>query len=456
MRGNMKTDQSIFKAYDIRGIYPTQLDEETFYRLGWAYAEIIKPTKPVVVGCDVRLSSPVLKESLINGLTDAGIDVVDIGLVSTEMYYFAVGNYGYGGGIQVTASHNPAEWNGAKMIKEGVVPLSKDSGLFEIRDLVLSNKEFINNKVKGSITKKDVLDDFCHHLLTWINPKKIKPFKVVYNPNFGYEGIVFKRLAELGSLQLELVPLNAEPDGNFPKGRPDPYIPENRVELVEMVRSKGADLGVAWDADADRVFFCADGGLFIDSYYANTLLIKKMLEKYPGGKIIYDPRCTWATIEAIKSNGGVPLIERVGHSFIKARMRKEGAVFSGENSGHTYYQDFWFADSGLIPLMQILELMSETEKKLSDLIAPVLNKYFISGEINFTVENANEIMGQIAEHYKEADVSGLDGIACEFKDWRFSLRGSNTEPLLRLNVESRDKELLNRKVVELKELIETK
>lgn len=451
----MKLDKSIFKAYDIRGIYPDQLDEKIMYRIGQGYASIIKPTKPVAVGCDVRISSPSLKKSLIKGLTDAGVDVVDIGVVSTEMYYFAVGNYGFGGGIQVTASHNPKEWNGAKMVREGVVPISGDAGLFDIRDFVAGEETVISPK-KGTIENKDILDDFCRYALTWIDVNKIKPLKLVYNPNFGFEGVVLKRVVEMGKLPLELIPLNAEPDGTFPKGRPDPYVPENRGEFIELVKSKNADLGIAWDADADRVFFCADGGLFLEPYFANTILIKEMLTANPGSKVIYDPRCTWATIDTIKENGGLPILERVGHSYIKARMRKEDAIFSGENSGHTFYRDFWFADSGMIPLLQMLKFISLHNQKLSQIIEPLMNKYFLSGERNFTVTDPKSIMESIKIEYSDASLSELDGIACEYNDWRFSLRGSNTEPLLRLNVESKDKDLLAEKVIELTKLIEGK
>lgn len=448
----MKIDQQIFKAYDIRGVYPDQINEEIIYRIGQGYAKIIKPAKPVVVGCDVRISSPSLKNALISGLNDAGIDVVDIGTVSTEMYYFAVGNYGYGGGIQVTASHNPKEWNGAKMVRENVIPISGDTGLFEIRDFASSDQKIISD-IKGTVHKKEILDDYCRYLLTWIDVKKIKPLKLVYNPNFGFEGIVLKKTIEIGKLPLKLIPLNAEPDGTFPKGRPDPFIPENRVELIELVKKENADLGVAWDADADRVFFCSDDGTFLDSYYTNTLLIKYMLGKFPNSKIIYDPRYTWALIETIQNNGGEALLERVGHSFIKARMRKENALFAGESSGHTYYRDFWYADCGMIPLLQLLEIISTNNIKLSQLVRPVLDKYFISGEINFKVNDQKRIMEKIKNQFIDAKINEIDGISCEYDDWRFSLRGSNTESLLRLNIEAKNHPTLVEKVKLLTEMI---
>lgn len=451
----MKIDTSIFKAYDIRGIYPDQLDEDVIYRIGQAYAAVMKPTKPVVVGCDVRISSPVLKKSLIKGLLDFGIDVVDIGMISTEMMYFAVGNYKYGGGVQVTASHNTREWNGAKMVREGVVPISSESGLNEIQNFVVSSEKIVAEK-RGKLEERNILDDFCRYVLTWVDYKNIKPQKVVYNPNFGFEGVALKRLVEIGELPLDLVPLNAEPDGNFPKGRPDPFIAENRPEFVKLVKDSGADFGVTWDADADRVFFCADGGIFADPCYINSLLIKLILERYPKSKIIYDPRYTWAQLDAIASKGGTALLERVGHSFIKARMRKEDSPFSGESSGHTFYRDFWFSDSGLIPFMQVLSILSSSGKKLSELVGVIMNKYPISGEINFKVGDVKAVMNRIKNIYSDSKLSELDGIACEYSDWRFSLRGSNTEPLLRLNLEAKSKELVAGKVAELTNLIEKK
>ncbi|MFA4995648.1 MAG: phosphomannomutase/phosphoglucomutase [Patescibacteria group bacterium] len=447
-------DPTIFKAYDIRGIYPDQIDKDIAYAIGQGYVSVSNPTKPVVIGYDVRLHSEELKDAMVQGLIDAGVDVVDIGLISTEMIYFATGNYGYGGGIQVTASHNPAEWHGAKMVKEGAEPISSESGLQEIRDFVATGEKISSDK-KGTVTKKDVLDDFCNYVLTWIDATKIKPLSLVYNANFGFEGEVLKKVIEIGKLPLTLVPLNAEPDGNFPKGRPDPFVPENRIETIELIKKEKPDLGVAWDADADRVFFFTEDGRFVDSYFANTLLIKYMLLKNPSSKIVYDPRYTWALIDAAKNAGGSSIIGRVGHSFIKTLMRQENAVFSGESSGHTYYRDFWFADSGMIPLLQILEILSKEDKSLSELLSDVQSKYFITGEINFTTEKAKEIMAKAEEKYVDSEISHLDGVSCEYSDWRFNLRSSNTEPLLRLNLEAKSAELLEQKKAEVVEFIES-
>lgn len=451
MRENFHPE--IFKAYDIRGIYPEQIDKEIAYAMGQGYVSVIKPTKTVVVGCDVRIHSEELKEAMIAGITDAGIDVVDIGLISTEMIYFATGNYGYGGGIQVTASHNPSEWHGAKMVREKAEPISSETGLQEIRDFVASGEKLQAEK-KGKVEKKDILEDFCKYVLTWIDADSVKPLKLVYNANFGFEGKVLDKVVEIGKLPLTLFPLNAEPDGTFPKGRPDPFVPENRGETIELVKKEQADLGVAWDADADRVFFFGNDGRFLDSYYANTLLIKNILRKQPGSKIIYDPRYTWALIDTTTENGGTPLSERVGHAFIKARMRKEDAVFSGESSGHTYFRDFWYADSGIIPLLQMLEIISKENKTILQLLDDALKKYFITGEINFTTEKAKEIMAMAKEKYADSKIDQIDGVSCEYDDWRFNLRSSNTEPLLRLNLEAKSAELLEEKKKEVVSFIE--
>lgn len=445
----MKTiDQSIFKAYDIRGIYPESINSEIAYAIGQGYAKVIAPVGKVVIGHDVRIHSEELKLAMIEGLTDAGIDVVDIGLISTEMIYFATGYYNYGGGIQVTASHNPAQWHGAKLVKAKAEPISSETGLFLIRDFVKTDQKIVVEK-KGTVEKKDILEDFCRYVLAWIDATQVKPMKIVANPNFGYEGVVLNKIIELGKLPLEVVPLNFDPDGTFPKGRPDPFIIENRAETVEYVKKNEADLGVAWDADADRVFFCTGGGVFLEPYYTNTLIIKYMLAKKPRGKIIYDPRNTWALIDATKQSGGTAILERVGHSFIKARMRTDDAIFSGESSGHTYYKDFWYADSGIIPLLQIMEIVSKENKSLDQLLNPIITKYPISGEVNFTTVNAIAIMGELEKKYAKATVVKVDGLSLEFSDWRLNLRTSNTEPLLRLNMEAKSKEILDQKFAEI-------
>jgi len=447
-----KINSQIFKAYDIRGIYPDELDEELFYKIAQAYVKIVQPKDKVVVGRDVRLSSPKLQEAIIKGLIDAGIDVIDIGLCSTEMFYFAVGNYQLAGGLQITASHNPAEYNGLKLVREQVKPISSDTGLFEIRDLVIGNKEKIESNQKGKIERKEILNDFVRFALKFIDIEKIKPMKLVYNPNFGFEGEVLKRTVKLGKLPLNLIGLNEKPDGTFPKGRPDPFVPENRPEFVELVKSSGADLGVAWDADADRVFFCTKSGIFVEPYYLNALLIKSIIAKNPGATVVYDPRYTWALVDSAKEAGGKAVEERVGHSFIKERMRKENAVFCGESSGHCYFRDFWFADTGLIPLLIVLELISG-KGDLDSLLKQYFEKYFISGEINSEVADQQAKIAEIKQKYSDGQQSELDGISVEYPDWRFNVRPSNTEPLLRLNVEAKSKELMGEKRDEILNLI---
>ncbi len=447
------TDPKIFKAYDIRGVYPDQINEDLAYKIGQAYCRIVSPDGPVAVGMDVRIHSPALKRALIEGITDAGVDVVDLGLISTEMLYFAVGNYGYAGGIQVTASHNTAEYNGFKMTRSEAVPISSDTGIFKIRDLIIEEKEKVVGEKKGSISEQDILNDFARFVLKFIDKRKMGRFKIVYNPNFGFEGAVLKEVNDVGGFNFDLVGLNHVPDGTFPKGQPDPFREENRPEFVDLVKRSKADIGVAWDADADRVFFCTAKGRFIEPYYINAVLIKQILEKSGGGKIVYDPRYTWALIDAAEEAGGEAVMERVGHSFIKARMRKEDAVFSGESSGHTYFRDFWYADSGIIPLLIVLEMIS-SGPTLEELLEPLLNKYFISGEINKKVDDKERVFAELKKNYSDSKMSELDGLCIEYPDWRTSVRASNTEPLLRINVESKSRETMERRRDEIVKMID--
>lgn len=448
----MKIDPSIFKAYDIRGIYPDTLNEEIAYRIGQGYVNYAKPQGEVMVGKDVRLHSGDLKDALVRGLTDAGINVVDVGFMSTDMLYFGVGNFKFEGGLQSTASHNPPEWHGFKMVDKGPTPTTLEHGIGQVRDYVISGHK-TEAKTKGAVRQMDIWDDYCKYILGWIDVKKVKPMKIVVNPNFGLGGKIFEKIVKMGNLPLELIKLNFEPDGTFPKGKPDPFIPENRVEFSEMVKKNSADLGITWDADSDRVFFCADRGLFVEPYFLNTILIKQMLLKHPKEKIVYDPRYTWALIDAIKDNGGTPVISRVGHSYIKEILKKENALFGTESSGHTYYRDYWYSDCGMIPPMQILEFLSENNVKLSEVVKPILNKYFISGEINTEVNDKEGKMKEIAKKYSDAKISRLDGVAVEYKEWRFCVRPSNTEPLLRLTLEARNKKLMEEKRDEVMSII---
>lgn len=448
----MTIDESIFKAYDVRGIYPNTLNEDIAYSIGQGYVNFAKPEGEVMVGMDVRIHSELLEDNLVRGITDAGINVVDVGLMSTDMLYFGVGKYKFAGGLQSTASHNPPEWHGFKMVEKGPTPMTLEHGIGQVRDYVKSGEK-INSESKGSVRKINIWDDYCKYVLGWINTSKIKPMKVVVNPNFGVGGMIFEKIIQTGNLPIELIKLNFDPDGTFPKGRPDPFIPENRVEFSELVKTTGADLGITWDADSDRVFFCADGGLFVEPYFLNTILIEQMLKKNPGEKIVYDPRYTWALIDSIKKNGGTPVISRVGHSYIKEKLKEENALFGGESSGHTYYRDYWYSDCGMIPPMQVLEYLSETNQKLSEIVKPILENYFISGEINSDVTDKEGKMNQIAEKYTDAEISRLDGVAVEYKDWRFCVRPSNTESLLRLTLEAKTKELMEQKRDEVLSII---
>ncbi len=447
-----KIAPTVFKAYDIRGVYPESINEDLVYKVAQGYVEIVKPDGKVAVGMDVRISSPSLKKQVIAGLTDAGIDVVDIGLISTEELYFAVGNYKYAGGISVTASHNPKEYNGVKMVKFGAEPISSDNGILEIRDFCAEGRG-IDAEKKGTVETKDVLADFAKFMVDFVDISKIKPTKLAINPNFGFEGEVLKAVIKAGNLPLTVVGIDDEPDGNFPKGRPDPFLLENRPQIIDLVKAEKCDLGVAWDADADRVFFCTSNGVFVEPYYTNAALIAYMLKKMPGSTIIYDPRYTWALIDSAEENGGKAIIERVGHSFIKLAMRKTNALFAGESSGHTYYRDFWFADSGIIPLLQVLEITGATGKSLDEILAPYYAKYFISGEYNSTVADAKAILAKIETKYSDAQILKIDGLSIEYPLWRASIRTSNTEPLMRLNVEAKSKEKMEEKRDELLGLI---
>lgn len=445
----MKINKTIFKAYDVRGIYPTEINEETATAIGRAYARFLSPKK-VVIGSDVRTSSPSLKQSLIKGLTSSGVDVIDVGTISTDMLYYAVATLGADGGITVTASHNPKEYNGMKFVREGAIAISSDTGLQDIAQLTEID-EIKNEVEEGLVSSAEILDGYIKHVLSFINPKLLKPLTVVTNANFGLAGQVIKQA--LAGTPIKIEPLNTKPDGNFPKGRPDPLIEENRQETIDLIIETGADLGIAWDADADRCFFYDENGNFIDGYYTTAILAAMMLKKFPGGKIIHDPRLTWATIDTVKEAGGIPVVNKAGHTFIKDRMRSEDAIFGGEMSAHYYFKDNFYCDNGLIPALLILEYLSVTGKKMSELADNYKNKYFISGEINSEVDNGSEIITDLKEKYADGDQNEIDGLSVEYKDWRFNVRMSNTEPLIRLNVEAKQEDLMKTKTEELLAII---
>ncbi|HSX17911.1 MAG TPA: phosphomannomutase/phosphoglucomutase [Candidatus Saccharimonadales bacterium] len=446
--GNLET---IFKAYDVRGIYPEQLDEEFAGRIGEAFIAIRKPKK-VAVGQDVRLSGNRLKEHLISALLNNGVNVVDIGTITTDQLYFTVGNYGLDGGISVTASHNPSEYNGFKFAETGGGPISS-ADLEAMRDWALSNNRLPTGKT-GKLTTLAILDDYINHVLSYIDIDSIKPLQVFANANFGAVGRGLDILAK--KLNLKLYRLNWKEDGSFPKGPPNPLLPENREESISYIKKVKPDLGVAWDADADRCFFFTGDGEFIPSCYTVALLAKDFLKKYPGSKIVHDITTSWVIDDVIKEAGGIPVTHRTGHTFIKARMRHEDAPFAGESSGHYYFRDSFYADNGIVPFLKILEMISKSGKSLKELTEPLMTKYKVSGEINFQVASPIESIKLIeAKFGKEGRVDKTDGLAIDSKDWRFSVRPSNTEPLFRLNAESHNQEVLDELVKEISHLINT-
>ena len=434
-------DPKVFKAYDVRGVYPTELDEEGAYAIGRAYVEQFEPRR-IAVGRDMRLSSPTMAAETIRGASEGGADVLDLGMVGTEMVYFAVGELGLDGGIEVTASHNPKEYTGMKIVRRGALPVGGDSGLLEIRERALAG--FGESTRRGEVSQHDVWPAYVDRVLSFVDVSAVKPLRVVIDAANGMAGVMLPPVLE--RLPIDAVPYFFEPDGSFPNHEPNPLLPENRESIVAKTREEGADLGVAFDGDADRCFFVDDTGEFVPGDFVTTLLAESVLEKEPGGKVIYDVRASWAVPETIERAGGVPLINRVGHAFIKQRMRQEGAVFGGEVSGHYYFRDFSQADSGVVPFLLMLELVSRSGKKLSELLKPLRERYFITGELNTPVPDVAVKPQELKERFgREATVCPLDGISVDAGDWHMNVRPSNTEPLLRLNLEARTPELMERK-----------
>ncbi len=434
----------VFRAYDIRGVYPTDIDEEAYYRIAKAYVYLFKPTS-MVVGMDARLSSPPLKASLVRGLLDAGVDVIDIGGITTDMLYFTVGSSDYSGGIVVSASHNPKEYNGMKMVREKATAISSETGLFDIRDALKANKDAeVTASKKGTCTERDILDDYLKHVLKSVDRTKIKPFTFVGNANFGY---VCRPAAALAKeLGLNLIPLNFEPDGSFPKGPPDPMLPGNRTETEALVKERHATFGVAWDADADRAMFFTEKGEFISGAYITALLADILLTKYGSDNaIIFDPRVIWPTLDAVRRRGGRPIISRGGHAFMKDRMRRENALFAGEMSGHYYFRENFYADNGVIPFLLVLEHLSTQGKPFSEIMAPYMAGHYMSGELNYRVKDIKKVISEVQEKFRTQGTEDFtDGYSLETPEWRFNIRGSNTEPLLRLNIEARKDGLVDR------------
>ena len=445
-------DEKIFKAYDIRGTYPDQLDEKTAYLIGGGFVHFLG-AKKVAVGRDVRLSGEKLQQALIRGITDAGADVDILGVITTDALYFAVGKFGYDGGIMITASHNPAEYNGFKMCKSSAVPLSADSGLPEIKKIVKSGSFKISEE-PGTIREMDIIEDYITHCLSFINVKNLLPFRIAVDAGNGVAGLILPKIFE--KLPFEVKELYFEPDGSFPNHLPSPIEPENTAELRKVVVDEKLDFGIAFDGDADRMFIVDELGNLIGGDMVTAMVSQKMLHDFPGSYIVYNLICSKTVPETIEKYGGKPIRSRVGHAFIKPLMRKYDAIFGGEHSGHFYFRDNWFADSGLIAFLIVAELLSQREKKPSELIAE-MDHYYRTGEINTRVEDRAKTLSAVAkfvENETGVKPDTTDGITFDFGDWWFNLRPSNTEPLIRLNLEASSEELRDEKKKWILDIIE--
>lgn len=442
-----------FKAYDIRGRVPEELNEDLARRIGTALNAQLAPG-PVVLGHDVRLTSPALQDALAAGLRGAGREVIDIGLCGTEEVYFQTDHLGAAGGVMVTASHNPMDYNGMKLVKENARPISSDTGLFAISDAVAADSSAAQPPCAGQIAQHDK-SAYIQHLLSYVDTRKLKPLQIVVNAGNGGAGAIVDLLAP--HLPFEFIRICHEPDGSFPNGIPNPLLPENRAATADAVREHGADFGIAWDGDFDRCFFFDHNGRFIEGYYLVGLLAKAILAHHPGGKVVHDPRLVWNTVEMVEQAGGVPVLCKSGHAFIKEKMRAEDAVYGGEMSAHHYFREFAYADSGMIPWLLIAQLVSESGRSLADWVEDRMAAYPCSGEINFKVADAKAAVTRVMEHFaaQSPALDYTDGVSADFGDWRFNLRSSNTEPLLRLNVESRgDAALMQARTDEISSLLQ--
>ncbi len=449
-----------FKAYDIRGKLGEELNSDIAYRIGRAYGEFLKPKK-VVVGGDIRKTSEELKQSLAEGLMDSGVDVIDLGMTGTEEIYFATSHLKVDGGIEVTASHNPIDFNGMKLIREDSKPISGDTGLKEIQSLAEKNS-FSEVTNKGSISKQSCMDAYIEHLFTYIDLDNVKPLKLVVNAGNGSAGPVIDAIEvefKKRDVPITFIKVNHQPDGSFPNGIPNPLLIENRADTSNAVIAHNADMGIAWDGDFDRCFLFDEMGGFIEGYYIVGLLAEAFLSQAPGSKIIHDPRLTWNTIDIVETNKGTPILCKTGHAFIKERMRQEDAIYGGEMSAHHYFRDFAYCDSGMIPWLLVAGLLTSNAKSLSSMVKDRIIAYPSSGEINFKIENPAEAIAEIISKYKPSaiHVDETDGISLEFEKWRFNLRSSNTEPVVRLNVESKgDIELMKARTEELSSFLKDK
>lgn len=442
-----------FKAYDIRGQLGKELNNDIAYRIGRAFGELLKPKK-VVVGGDVRLTSESLKTALSQGLIDAGTDVIDIGMTGTEEIYFATKHLGVDGGIEVTASHNPMDYNGMKLVREDAKPISGDTGLRDIQRLAEAN-DFPTVVSRGKLTKTSNLQAYVDHIMTYVNLANIQPMKLVVNAGNGAAGHVIdeieKRFVD-NNVPVEFVKVHHEADGNFPNGIPNPLLPECRADTANAVMTHKAAMGIAWDGDFDRCFLFDEKGKFIEGYYIVGLLAEAFLKKESGGKIIHDPRLTWNTVDVVKAAGGEPVMSKTGHAFIKERMREEDAIYGGEMSAHHYFRDFAYCDSGMIPWLLVAELLSVKQLNLSEAVSERIRAYPSSGEINSKIEDPKAAIDRVFKHFESqaSVIDYTDGLSMEFGEWRFNLRCSNTEPVVRLNVESKaDEALMSQKTEEL-------
>jgi phosphomannomutase len=448
------TSITCFKAYDLRGRIPTELNDDVAYRVARGYAEFLSP-KRIVVGRDIRLSSAGLTDAVCRGLTDSGVDVYDIGVCGTEGVYFATFDGGYDGGIMITASHNPPDYNGMKFVREQSKPISGDNGLREIRAFA-ERGEFTAPARTGTRHRIDTTEAYVSHLLSYVDVAKLKPLKIVVNAGNGGAGLIVDQLER--HLPFEFVKIHHQPDGNFPHGIPNPMLEENRKPTMDAIRAHGADFGIAWDGDFDRCFLFDEQGGFIEGYYIVGLLASTLLRGQPGGRVVHDPRLTWNTIEIVEQCGGMAVLSKSGHAFIKQRMREVDGVYGGEMSAHHYFRRFAYCDSGMIPWLIVAQILSESGRKLSALVGERVARYPVSGELNYRVPDAKTAIAAFEQRYARQAISvdRTDGLSFEFTDWRFNLRTSNTEPLIRLNVEARGSiELMKAKTDELLGLLKS-
>ncbi len=430
----MNIDPGIFKAYDVRGIYPQQLDAEIARRVGRAFVDYLGAER-IAVGRDIRLSSPELASAFIAGARSQGCQVTDIGVVGTDMLYYYAASRDLDGGAIVTASHNPKQWNGLKMVRRGALALSGDAGIKEIKERVLAGGYSDPGTPQGpQVLSETISADYARHCLSFIDPAKVPPLKVVFDTGNGMGAVGAEAI--FGALPIDQVRMYFELDGSFPNHPADPLIEENRLEIMARVVAERADLGIAWDGDADRCFFIDDTGRFVPGDFITAILAESFCRKHPGAKIVYDVRASRAVADRVTAAGGQPLMHRVGHAFIKKRMRDENAVFGGEVSGHFYFRENWYADNGMIPALLVLELLGAEGRRLSEVLAPLRAKYHISGEINSRVDDVPAALERLQQRYRDGHISRLDGISVDYHDWHFNVRPSNTEPLLRLNLEA--------------------